>query len=276
MFDNKTIGFIGAGNMGQAMIKGLIASKTVTPQQIIAADVNTSALAALKDAYIIQTTTDNKHAAQQADILILSVKPQIMPLLDIQDAASTCEYVLSIAAGVSVSEIVSRFNHQVVVRVMPNTPAMIGQGMSVWTATDDLTQAQHEQTRVILSALGEELYVTNETLLDAATAISGSGPAYVFLFLEAMIEAGVHLGFSRHQAQTLALQTLKGAALYAEASELPAATLRNQVTSPAGTTAEALYHMEKEGLRHAVARGVWAAYQRSVLLGGGTPRNPEG
>lgn len=158
---------------------------------------------------------------------------------------------------------------------MPNTPAMVGQGMSVWTATPEVDELLRTQAGAILNSLGQQVFVEEEGLLDAATAISGTGPAYVLLLMEVMIDVGVHLGFSRRIAEQLVLQTVKGTAEYAALSEQHVAILRNQVTSPSGTTAEALYHMEKEGLRHALARGIWAAYERSVKLGGGQGRNPD-
>lgn len=272
MFENKTIGFIGAGNMGSAMIGGLVNSETVSASQIIAADVNTQQLESLKNQFSITIATDNQQAAQ-ADIVVISVKPQVLPDIGVQ--ASQADFVLSIAAGVSIAELHTRLGNNRIVRVMPNTPAMIGEGMSVWTATPSVTAPQKAQAQQILASLGQQMEVHKESLLDAATAMSGSGPAYVFLFMEAMVEAGVHLGFSRAQAEKLAIQTVKGSALYAEASAQPLPILRGQVTSPAGTTAEALYHMEKLGLRHAVARGIWAANQRSIELGGAEGRNPD-
>jgi pyrroline-5-carboxylate reductase len=155
------------------------------------------------------------------------------------------------------------------VRVMPNTPARIGQGISVWTATAEVPDKQRQQASLLLGALGKEIYVDDEDYLDMATALSGTGPAYVYLFMEAMIDAGVHLGFSRHVAEELVFQTVRGSVEYAMASGEHLSMLRNQVTSPGGTSAEAIYHLEKGSLRTVVARAIWAAYQRSVGLGGG-------
>jgi pyrroline-5-carboxylate reductase len=275
MFDNKTIGFIGAGNMGTAMIGGLIKSRTVTPEQIIASDVNGDRLKQLSADYGIHTTPDNATLAQRADILIISVKPQVVAKVLHAGDAADCDFVLSIAAGISIDKLVKTYVNPRVVRCMPNTPAMIGQGISVWTATPDVGDVARDQAAAILGSLGQEVFVEDESLLDAATAISGTGPAYVFLLMEIMIEVGVHLGFSRRIAEQLVLQTVKGSVEYAITTQQHPAILRNQVTSPAGTTAEALYHMEKEGLRHALARGIWAAHERSVKLGGGDGRNPD-
>lgn len=275
MFENKVIGFIGAGNMGGAMIGGLVKSGTVAGEQIIASDIDQAQLNKLAAEFSIQTTQDNAAVVKAADIVVLAVKPQVMSDILVPNVAENPDFILSIAAGVAVETLAELTGCPRVVRVMPNTPAMIGEGMAVWTATSGVGDFQREQAAAILSSLGETMFVAKEGLLDAATAVSGSGPAYVFLMIEAMIEAGVHLGFSRAQAEKLVLQTMKGATLYAEASDDPPSVLRAQVTSPAGTTAEALYHMEKLGLRTALARGIWAAYERSVTLGGGDGRNPD-
>ena len=159
--------------------------------------------------------------------------------------------------------------HASVVRAMPNTPAQIGMGITVWTATDEVSAVHKEQAQAILGSLGEEIFVEHESYLDMATALSGSGPGYVFMMMEALIDAGVHLCFSRHIARQLVFQTMRGSFEYAERSGKHPAELRNQVTSPGGTTAAALYHMEKGGLRTVISRGIWAAYQRSVELGQG-------
>lgn len=275
MFDGKTIGFIGSGNMGSAMMNGLIQSRTLDPKQIIASDVNPDRLKQLTADYGVNTTVDNREVATQADILIVSVKPQVVAKILKQGDAADCDFILSIAAGVAISTLQQAIGNPRVVRCMPNTPAMIGQGMSVWTATAEVGETHKAQAGAILGSLGQQVFVEDEGLLDAATAISGSGPAYVFLLMEIMVDVGVHLGFSRRVAEQIVLQTVKGTADYAAVSQEHLAMLRNQVTSPAGTTAEALYHMEKEGLRHALARGIWAAYERSVKLGGGQGRNPD-
>lgn len=270
-FADVTIAFIGAGNMGEAMIHGLISRSLVAPAQIIAADPRPERLAEIQARYGVQTTTDNLDAATRADILVLAVKPQVLDevLLEVRPGARTCSLVLSIVAGAPIRRIADGLANASVVRVMPNTPARIGQGMSVWTATQEVPEQQREQARALLLALGEEVFVKDEDYLDMATALSGTGPAYVFLFLEALVDAGVHLGFSRHIAEKLVLQTMRGSVEYAAQSGDHLAMLRNQVTSPGGTSAEALYQLEKGGLRTVISRAVWAAYQRSVGLGGG-------
>ncbi len=271
MFANVTIAFIGGGNMGEAMIQGLIKQGMVTPGQMIAADPRPERLEELAAQYGVRTTTDNLEAATQADILVLAVKPQVLDevLPEVRSGAQSCSLVLSIVAGASIRTISEGLANASVVRVMPNTPARIGQGISVWTATAEVPELERGQASLLLKALGEEIFVKDEGYLDMATALSGTGPAYVFLFMEAMIDAGVHLGFSRYVAEKLVIQTMRGSVEYAAQSGEHPAELRNQVTSPGGTSAEAIYQLEKGGLRTVVARAIWAAYQRSVGLGGG-------
>ena len=161
---------------------------------------------------------------------------------------------------------------------MPNTPAQIGEGITVWTAARAVSAEQQEMARRILAALGEEIFVEEETYLDMATALSGTGPAYVFLFMEAMVDAGVHLGFPRRIAERLVAQTVRGSVDYYTRREDPVhlARLRNEVTSPGGTSAAALYYLEKAGFRTAISRAIWAAYERSQELGkGGKSHDPE-
>jgi pyrroline-5-carboxylate reductase len=280
-FNNLNIGFIGSGVMGEAMIGGLLAHKTVTPGQIIASDPLAERGESLGKEFGIRTTTHNREAAE-ADVLILSIKPQALDkvLHELHGQAESVKLVLSILAGATISHIAEGLANPNVVRAMPNTPARIGQGITVWTAAPAVGETERAQTQAILRTLGQEVYVDNEDYLDMATALSGTGPAYVFMFMEAMIDAGVHLGFPRRIAEQLVLQTVRGSVEYAAATKEHPAALRNQVTSPGGTTAEALYHLEKGGLRTVLARAVWAAYQRSMALGAGKKpkahvRNPE-
>jgi pyrroline-5-carboxylate reductase len=150
---------------------------------------------------------------------------------------------------------------------MPNTPAQIGAGMTVWTAADAVTAEGREQARVIVESMGREMYFQDEAFLDMATAVSGTGPTYVFLLMEALVDAAVHLGFSRRDARELVIETVLGAVLFAQGSEFHLARMRNMVTSPGGTSAEAIYQLEKGGLRTVLSKAVWAAYQKSRLLG---------
>ena len=275
---NMTVAFIGSGVMAEAMIKGLLNDKLLPAEQIIAADPREDRVQELSTLYGLKGTTDNDAAALSADILVLSVKPQVLShvMPEIRRGAHSSKLILSIIAGAKIKTIADGVANASVVRAMPNTPAQIGQGITVWTATPEVLPPQIEQARALIGALGDQIFLDDEKFLDMATALSGSGPAYVFLFMEALIDAGVHMGFSRRDAEHLVLQTMRGSIEYAEKSGLHPAQLRNQVTSPGGTSAEAIYHLEKGGLRTVISRAVWAAFQRSVALGGGTPvRNPD-
>ncbi|MEP7287778.1 MAG: pyrroline-5-carboxylate reductase [Chloroflexota bacterium] len=279
-----TIGFIGSGVMGEAMISGLLSQHTVEPRQIIAADVLEDRGRELEKTYGIRWTTDNREVARQSDLLVMSIKPQVLdkvlPELCGVDSRVP-KVILSIIAGAPIQQLSEGLDNPSIVRAMPNTPARIGQGITVWTAAKEVPEAQREQARAVLASLGQEIYMDGENYLDMATALSGTGPAYVFLFMEALIDAGVHMGFPRRIAEQLVIQTVRGSVEYADVSKEHPAALRNQVTSPGGTSAEAIYHLEKGGLRTVLARAVWAAYQRSLALGAGkkvshTPvRNPD-
>lgn len=269
--------FIGGGMMGTAMIRGLLENQLVDASSVVVVDPNQQRGEYLVATFNVGYTTAHLEAIQDADVLVLAVKPQYFDAVAdvIQGKLFTDTLVISIMAGVTLARITERLDVKRVVRAMPNTPGAIGAGITAWMPTDAVDTENQEKTTAILGALGETLQVTKEDYLDMATAVSGSGPAYVFLFMEAMIDAAVHMGFSRADAEKLTLNTVKGAAQYAlETGESPS-TLRSQVTSPGGTTAEALYHMEKEGLRHAVGRGIWGAFQRSQALGSKPNRNPD-
>jgi pyrroline-5-carboxylate reductase len=272
MLDQK-IAFIGSGAMAEAMISGLLRGNLAKPQFLHAADVRGERVEELKAKYGIQPFTENGKAVAQAEVVILSVKPQRLTevLAGLKDAIPAKAVVLSIVAGAPIAKISGGLGHKAVVRSMPNTPAQISQGITVWIASPAVSQAQKDAARTILGALGQEVNVDDENYLDMATALSGTGPAYVFMFMEAMIDAGVHLGFSRRVSEQLVVQTLKGAVADYETinqkADVHVAALRNQVTSPGGTSAEALYYLEKAGFRTAISRAIWAAYQRSLELG---------
>lgn len=260
--------------MAEAMIKGLLRQKLVTPAQIVASGPRPERGQELDGRYGVDVTTDNVAAVRGADVVVLSTKPQVLcrVLEELAGHAPPQALVLSIVAGAKMDTIQGMLDVPAVVRVMPNTPAQIGLGISVWTATEATTEAQRDQALSILRALGEEVFVDDEGYLDMATALSGTGPAYVFLLMEAMVDAGVHLGFSRHVSERLVIETLRGSVEYARQSPRHLAALRNQVTSPGGTSAEALYHLEKGGLRTVLSRAIWAAYQRSRVLGSQTEK----
>ena len=264
----KKITFIGPGVMAEAVIAGLLRKKLAQPENIIVSGPREERSEQLHKKYGIKTSTDNTSAASQADVVVLSVKPQRLSevmkgLKGIRPGA----LVLSIIAGANIKKISTGLKHKAIVRSMPNTPGQIGEGITVWASSKEVTEEQQETARAILGALGDEVFVEDESYLDMATALSGSGPAYVFLFTEALIDAGVHMGFPRRISEQLVLKTIKGSVAFYHQAERHPATLRNQVTSPGGTSAEALYYLEKAGFRTAISRAVWAAYQRSLELG---------
>jgi len=274
MFQDITISFIGSGTMAEAMIRGLLAQEIVESQQIVAAGPRPERGRELEMKYGVRVTVDNTEAAEEGQIVVLSIKPQVLTnvMPEIRGHLRRRDLVLSILAGTPILLLADGLAHAAVVRAMPNTPAQIGQGITVWTATPEVNDRQKDQAQAILGSLGGEIFMAEEDYLDMATALSGTGPAYVFMFMEALIDAGVHMGFSRRVAQQLVFQTIRGSVEYAAQSNLHVAELRNQVTSPGGTTAEALYHMEKGGLRTVLSRGIFAAYQRSIALGKGKKR----
>lgn len=262
------IGFVGTGVMAEAIIAGLLAKQIVRPGQILASHPRTDQRARLRDRFGIDPQADNLAVASESDIVFLTVKPQalwdVMPQL--AGALTPGQVVVSIVAGANIEILETGLLHDVIVRVMPNTPAQVGAGMLVWAATPQVTDEQRSQVRSILAALGEELYVDEEKYVDMATALSGTGPTYVFLVMEAMIDAGVHMGFPRRIAEQIVLQTVGGSVEFARASGKHMAELRNMVTSPGGTSAEAIYQMEKGGLRTVLSRAVYAAYMRTQSL----------
>jgi pyrroline-5-carboxylate reductase len=276
MLNHLRIAFVGSGAMGEAMIQGLLQRNIADRANIIAADPKAERGQVLSEKFGVVATADNAQAATGAQIIVLSVKPQVINavMAGLKGKIPSGALVLSIVAGVRLDTMVKGLAHVSVVRSMPNTPAQIGEGITVWMAAPGVSAEQREQARHLLQALGEEVEVKDEDELDMATAVSGTGPAYVFLFMEALVDAGVHLGFSRQVAEQLVTQTVRGSVDYYRASPSHLARLRNQVTSPGGTSAEALYYLEKAGFRTAISRAVWAAYQRSVTLGQGRKRAP--
>ncbi|MFO8011004.1 MAG: pyrroline-5-carboxylate reductase [Dehalococcoidia bacterium] len=263
------IAFIGAGNMAEAMISGIIARGSAQADDITASDISEFRLGELNKRYGIQCVQNNIEAVKGKDIVVLSVKPQVFSGISegLRGRIESNQLVLSIMAGIKIDAINMLLAHRSIVRVMPNTPARIAEGMSVWTATDSVFKDQKDMAREVLASLGKEIYVEEEKYIDMATAISGSGPAYVFLIIEALIEAGVRIGLPRSTASELVVQTIIGSAKYAEASGQHVAELRDAVTSPGGTTAEGLLVLEEGGLRAILAQAVAAAYEKALELG---------
>ena len=265
----EKVALIGGGAMGEAFLAGLLSRQMIPAERITVSDVRAERVAQLRELYNVLGTTDNRESVSGAEIVVFAVKPQVLPqvMAGLQGKLPRCALVISIVAGASISLLMKGLGHLAVVRVMPNTPAQVGEGMSVWTAAEVVSSLQRDQARAILGALGQEVYVEEEIYLDMATALSGSGPAYILLFLEALVDAGVYMGFARPIAEKLTWQTMWGTlALLQERGEHPA-VLRNQVTSSGGTTAEALQIFEQGRLRALVTEAVWAAFQKSQRLG---------
>ena len=263
------IAFIGGGNMGEAMLAAVLARALAQPESISVSDVSHKRLEYLKKQYSVTVTPDNPEAISDKDIIILAVKPQNLAevMAELKDNLNPAQLILSIIAGAKISTIFLGLSHNAVVRAMPNTPARVGEGMSVWTATSDVTDQQKQAAKSILGAMGRELYVDDEAYLDMATAISGSGPAYFFLMVEALVDAAMEIGLPREMAQELVLQTMLGSGKFIRQSGASPAELRRKVTSPGGTTAAALAQFEKGGFGGLVRRAVKAAYERAKELG---------
>jgi pyrroline-5-carboxylate reductase len=269
------VGIIGAGAMAEAMIGGLIARGGV---QIVASHPRPERRELLAERYAIHAVAANADAARGAEIVVLAVKPQM--LRRVMDELATElddeQVVLSIVAGATLGTLSVGLNHAAVVRSMPNTPAQIRRGITVWAASSACSPRQHGLAQAVLSALGDERQVADEEFVAMATALSGTGPTYLFAVMEALIDAGVHMGFPRGLAHDLVVATLVGSSEYAQQSELHPAQLRNAVTSPGGTSAAAIYELEKGRLRTVLSDAVWAAYRRTQELGARLERETRG
>jgi pyrroline-5-carboxylate reductase len=260
------VAIIGGGVMGEAILHAALERAVFTPEEVTVCELVEHRRAQLQSVYAVATTPEAAAAMAGAELVLLSVKPQEMH--SVHGAMAPDALLMSIMAGIRVDTIATEFRHERIVRVMPNTPAAARAGMSVWTATEAVTPGQRELARGLLGAIGREMYVSDEAKLDMATAVSGSGPGYVFLFIEAMIEGGVSIGLTRAQAEEMVLQTVYGSAVYAQESGRSAAELRALVTSPAGTTAAGLLELERAGMRAAIIDCIRAAHARAAELGG--------
>ena len=271
------IAFVGAGVMAESMIAGLLKKGLIPATHVIASHPREDRRRRLEERFGILTLESNIEAARGADLVVLTIKPQVLQsvMRQLSGSLSPQQVVVSVIAGAPIDVLTAGLGHQAVARVMPNTPAQVGQGMSVWSTTPGVTDVQRLRVQAVLSALGEELWVEEEKYVDMATALSGTGPTYVFLMMEALIDAGVHMGFPRRIAEQIVLQTVSGSVAFARDSGKHMAELRNMVTSPGGTSAEAIYQMEKGGLRTVLSRAVYAAYQRTQVLAGRERQNLE-
>jgi len=265
----RRIATVGSGVMAEAIIAGLLRGRLVEPDLIVASHPRAERREQLAAAHGIRVVAGNADAVRDADIVILALKPQMLARVgkEIAPALREGQLVLSVIAGATTTALAGILGIRQVVRSMPNTPAQLGRGMTVWYATPETTDEQRAQARTLLSALGSQLEVDDEKFVAMATAVSGTGPTYVFLVMEALIDAAVHLGFPRHIAHDLVIETLEGSTYFAKQSAAHPAVLRNMVTSPGGTSAAALHELESGRLRTVLSEAVWAAFRRTVELG---------
>ena len=256
--------------MGEAIIAGAAHNGVAAPGDIAVSELIAARREYLSKTYGVETSDSAERAVTGSEIVVLAVKPQEFATAGkaLAGGLNGSQTVISIMAGVTIEAIRSTLKHEVIVRAIPNTPAQIGEGMTVWTATPAVSEVARESVRGILNVLGYELYVADEKYVDMATAVSSSGPAYIFLVIEALIDAAVHIGLRRDMAVPMVIQTVLGAARYAQETGKHPAELRNQVTSPGGTTTEGLLALEEAGLRAAFTTAVEAAYEKAKRLGG--------
>ena len=263
------ISFIGGGIMAESMIRGSLKSQILKPSNISIGEISPKRCKHLDQTYRVKSYSDNVSAIKGADIIILSVKPQNVLEVskgiskDIPDSAT----IISIVAGLSIEDLTNSFNLKSIIRVMPNTPAQIGYGMSVWSSTSYVSEKIKNFTRDILESLGDQVYVKDENYLNISTALSASGPAYVFLFISSLIDSGVYLGIPRDLSRRLVLQTVLGSCKMLMDSNQHPSELVDFVASPGGTTIEGLLAFEQGGGRATIMETVIAAYEKSIELG---------
>ncbi len=269
MLGSQVIGFVGAGNMAEALIKGLLAAG-LSRKQLIASDHTAERTAYIHKAYDIKTTEDNREVVRAADIVVLAVKPQILPrvLDEIAEVVTADKLVVSVAAGVPIEAIEAHLRQRSrIVRVMPNTPALVQAGAAALVAGAHATAADLAAVKAIFDSVGTTVVLDDEGLMDAITGLSGSGPAYIFVIIDALADAGVRVGLSRDVSLALAAQTVLGAAkMLIETGEHPGA-LKDKVTSPGGTAIAGLHTLEQGGLRTTLINAVEDATRRSRELG---------
>ena len=270
MLRNKKICIIGTGNMGEALVSGLISSASSKPENITCTDVRETKLKAIKDKYGVQTKTSNSEAVAESDIVIYAVKPQIMAavLKETAQKLDISKLIISIAAGVPMEAIEAFLNKKLrLIRVMPNIAAAVKEAATAIAAGKNATEEDIKQTMTIFNSIGKTVFIPENYLMDAITGLSGSGPAYIFLIVEALADAGVKVGLARQEALFLSAQTVLGAAkMLMETQEHPG-QLRDRVTSPGGTAIAGLATLEQGGLRTTLINAVEVATNRSRELG---------
>jgi pyrroline-5-carboxylate reductase len=271
---NAKLAFIGCGVMAESMIAGLLRKNLVKPEQVVASHPRANRREDLTAKYGIRVFEANAEAVSRTQenensMVALCVKPQRLNgvLQELNDSVAPNQIVLSIIAGAKIKTLSESLSNEKIVRAMPNTPSQIGAGITAWTCTESVDEKERAQIKALLTALGKELFVETENMIDMATSLSATGPTYIFMVMEALTDAGVHLGFSREMAKELVQETMLGSVLFAMESHKHPAELRNMVTSPGGTSADAIYQMEKGGLRTVLSKAVYSAYQKAVALG---------
>ena len=264
------ISFVGGGVMAEAILSGIVGAELAPSSDISVGEPSDVRRQHLTETYSVRTTPNNLDAIDGSNLTVLAVKPQTLPYVyeELNGNIASDNTVLSIVAGATMDRLTSGLGHRSIVRVMPNTPGQIGAGMTMWMASDSVPEETVNTTRQIVQTLGEEIYATDEKMIDMATALSASGPAYVFLFIESLIDAGVYLGLARDVSWQLALQTVLGSTQLVKDTGIHPAELKDMVTSPGGTTIEALRAFEDGGFRALVFSAVNAAYEKSKALGG--------
>ena len=265
----KQLCFLGCGVMGEAIITILLERNMAARDQIRAAEPIDTRRAEMQERLGVEIVHENQEAIRGADIILLTIKPQSLEAVmrELSGHLEPHQVVVSIIPGATIERMTEGFQHDRIVRSMPNTPSQIGNGVTAWIPASSVDEESRDAVAQILGTMGTAVQLDSEAAIDMATAISGSGPAYVFLMLESMIDAGVHLGFPRPVAQQLVEETMLGAMLYARQSGKHPAELRNMVTTPGGTTASALKTLDQGGFRTVVNDAVWSAFHRAVELG---------
>ncbi|BBO75025.1 pyrroline-5-carboxylate reductase [Desulfosarcina widdelii] len=270
MLNDKKIGMVGTGNMGKALIDGLIASGTAKAGNIICSDASEQQLASVREKYGVETTTDNIAVVKAADIVIYAIKPQIMAsvLKETADFLDMSKLIISIAAGVPMAAIESLLNKELrLIRVMPNVAVAVKEGATAIAAGGKATEEDIQLALAIFDSVGKTIFLKENYLMDAITGLSGSGPAYIFMIVDALADAGVKMGLSRKDARVLASQTILGAAKLLLETKAHPGELKDSVTSPGGTAIAGLHTLEKGGLRTTLINAVEAATNRSKELG---------
>jgi pyrroline-5-carboxylate reductase len=255
--------------MAEAILGGVLSAHLASPDDVRVGEPRVERCRFLCHQYGVQASQDNLEATESTDLVVLAIKPQDLPTVfqQLHGRLRPEQAALSIVAGTKMSTLSQGLGHSAIIRVMPNTPAQIGQGMSLWTCSKEVDKAKRDVVQSILGTVGREIYVEDEKYLDMATALSASGPAYVFLFIEALIDAGVYVGLPRDMARVLALQTVYGSTKLVMDTGKHPAELKDMVVSPGGTTAEGLQALERAGVPAAVVDAVSAAHQKSIKLG---------